>query len=157
MDYTIQYFFGGLGRVMGDVADVTTKMVVDPEDIKPEDRPVLSYFYKKPSDYSDRMEFYDNSATMKQVVAELQKQVALGTEQGNAYREREAALIGLITEHAATLQGLDAFRQQRKFVEKENESVSEVRKRKEEIEKRENEQFDSFNKKFRAAIEERNQ
>jgi benzoyl-CoA reductase/2-hydroxyglutaryl-CoA dehydratase subunit BcrC/BadD/HgdB len=103
------------------------------------------------------MEFYDNSATMKQVVAELQKQVALGTEQGNAYREREAALIGLITEHAATLQGLDAFRQQRKFVEKENESVSEVRKRKEEIEKRENEQFDSFNKKFRAAIEERNQ
>jgi hypothetical protein len=157
MDYTIQYFFGGLGRVMGDVADVTTKMVVDPEDIKPEDRPVLSYFYKKPSDYADRMEFYDNSSTMKQVVAELQKQIALGTEQGNAYREREAALVGLIPEHAATLQGLDAFRQQRKFVEKENESVSEVRKRKEEIEKNENELFDSFNKKFRAAIEERNQ
>jgi hypothetical protein len=55
------------------------------------------------------------------------------------------------------MQGLDAFRQQRKFVEKENESVSEVRKRKEEIEKNENELFDSFNKKFRAAIEERNQ
>ena len=157
MDYTIQYFFGGLGRVMGDVADVTTKMVVDPEDIKPEDRPVLSYFYKKPSDYADRMEFYDNSSSMKQVVAELQKQIALGTEQGNAYRERETALVDLIPEHAATLQGLDALRQQRKFVEKENESVSEVRKRKEEIEKRENELFDSFNKKFRAAIEERNQ
>ena len=94
---------------------------------------------------------------MKQVVAELQKQIALGTEQGNAYRERETALVDLIPEHAATLQGLDALRQQRKFVEKENESVSEVRKRKEEIEKRENELFDSFNKKFRAAIEERNQ
>ena len=157
MDYTLGYLFGGLGRFVGDVSDVVTKLVLDPEDITTDNVPIASAFYKKPSEYTDRMEFYKNAQTMKNVIAQAKFEAVKGEDELASFLEVEQPLIDLETDFRVINEQLNAYREVRKFVERNNQDVAAVRKRKDEIEEEQNLLFDGFNKKFRAALEKRNQ
>ena len=157
MDYTLSYLFGGLGRFVGDVSDVVTKLVLDPEDITTDNVPIASAFYKKPSEYTDRMEFYKNAQTMKNVIAQAKFEAVKGEDEIASFLEVEQPLIDLETDFRVINEQLNAYREVRKFVERNNQDVAAVRKRKDEIEEEQNLLFDGFNKKFRAALEKRNQ
>ena len=78
IDYLLAYFMGGVGRFFGDSSDVVGKMLLDKE-IRKTDMPILSTFFKEPSEYADQFEFYANRDYLESVFAELKQ--ATGNEQ----------------------------------------------------------------------------
>ena len=76
MDYTIAYFLGGVGTFFGDISDVAGKMLGD-EEIRKSDMPILSKFFKSPSEFKDQFEYYDNNVQVYNVQAELKEKAAM--------------------------------------------------------------------------------
>ena len=59
MQFVFNYLFGGFGRSVSQTGDVINKMLAD-EEVRRQDIPVSSTFFKIPSEFEDRFEYYDN-------------------------------------------------------------------------------------------------
>ena len=59
MQFVFNYLFGGFGRSVSQTGDVINKMLAD-EEVRIQDIPVSSTFFKIPSEFEDRFEYYDN-------------------------------------------------------------------------------------------------
>jgi hypothetical protein len=73
IDYTMAWLMGGVGRFVGDVGDVGYKLATDPDAIEFTDYPVVGQFYKEPSEYTDQMQYYENSKIFASYMAEGEK------------------------------------------------------------------------------------
>ena len=60
VQHVLDFLFGGMGRFVNDAADTAHKYFNDrPDDLKPDDIPILRTFVPRPSAYKDRVTFYD--------------------------------------------------------------------------------------------------
>jgi len=70
MQYVYTYLLGGFGRSVSQSGDVLSKMARD-EEVRKQDMPVISTFFKRPSEYEDRFEYYDNWQEVRQMKTQI--------------------------------------------------------------------------------------
>ena len=165
MQYAYSYFFGGLGRSASQSGDVMTLMMAD-EEVRKQDMPVVSAFFKRPSEYEDRFEYYDNWAEVRQMKTQI-TQTTDPEELQSLYKRFKPFVTVMAGEVLPVLQSKDipnlydlanknilAIRKQRKLLEKlpQGAITEDARRRKtEELDKKEALVFDLFNKAYRKA------
>ena len=170
MQYAYSYFFGGLGRSASQSGDVMTLMMAD-EEVRKQDMPVVSTFFKRPSEYEDRFEYYDNWEEVRQMKTQI-TQTTDPQELESLYKRFKPFVTVMAGEVLPVLQSknipnlydlsnkkLIEIRKRRKQLEKLPETLitNEARDRKlESLEQEEQKVFDIFNKAYRKAEKKAN-
>jgi hypothetical protein len=167
MQYAYSYFFGGLGRSASQSGDVMSLMMADQE-VRKQDMPVVSTFFKRPSENEDRFEYYDNWEEVRQMKTQI-TQTTDPQELESLYKRFKPFVTVMAGESMPVLQGkgipnlydlankdLIKIRKSRKLVENQNYGAGVLgeEKRKQvldELDKNENLIFDLFNKAYRKA------
>jgi hypothetical protein len=167
MQYAYSYFFGGLGRSASQAGDVMGLMAAD-EEVRKQDMPVVSTFFKRPSEYKDRFEYYDNWEEVRQMKTQL-IQTTDPQEKADLIKKFSPFFTTQAGEEMPVLHEKDVpnlydiantdlinIRKIRKLVEKQNYGAGVLgeEKRKQvldELDKNENLIFDLFNKAYRKA------
>ena len=165
MQYAYSYFFGGLGRSASQTGDVMGLMAAD-EEVRKQDMPIISTFFKRPSEYADRFEYYDNWEEIRQMKTQI-TQTTDPKELEDLYKRFKPYVTVQAGEVLPVLQSKNipnlydlanknsiAIRKQRKLLEKipQGAITEDARKRKaDELDKQEALVFDLFNKAYRKA------
>ena len=165
MQYVYTYLLGGFGRSVSQSGDVLSKMARD-EEVRKQDMPVISTFFKRPSEYEDRFEYYDNWQEVRQMKTQI-TETTDPSEMQKLQVKFKPFVTRLKGETLPVLQSknipnlydlsnkkLIEIRKRRKQLEKLPETLitNEARDRKlESLEQEEQKVFDIFNKAYRKA------
>jgi len=154
IDYMFDYLMGAVGRVGVQSIDAISKIGTN-ETIDNNKLPVVGGFFKKPSDYEDRFEFYDNYMYMRGVKARLEE-TTRGTPEFKELQEKYKPVSWMLLGfHQQAKKDLDKIRKTRKALEDQvyttsRESKEETRRTNlEYLLEQENKVFDAYNKRFR--------
>lgn len=66
VQHFVEFLFGGVGRFFDDSADTVAKLISEEPDLRSTDLPILRTFMPLPSEYSDRIDFYQNRDSFRQ-------------------------------------------------------------------------------------------
>ena len=66
IQHLLEFAFGGVGRFFDDSADTVAKLISEEPDLRSTDLPILRTFMPLPSEYSDRIDFYQNRDSFRQ-------------------------------------------------------------------------------------------
>ena len=154
IDYVFDYLLGAVGRVGMQSIDAISTIGTN-ETIDKSKLPVVGGFWKKPSDYEDRFEFYDNYMYMRGVKARFEE-TTRGTPEFKELQEKYKPVSWMLSGfHQQAKKDLDQIRKTRKALEDQVYTTSreskEDRRTKllEGLLERENKVFDAYNKRFR--------
>ena len=154
VDYMFDYLLGAVGRVGTQSIDAISTIGTG-EKIDNNKLPVVGQFFKKPSDYEDRFEFYDNYEYMRGVEARFGETV-IGSPEHKALIEKYKPVSWILmgTQKQAK-KDLKLIGDERKMLEAQvytNHRQLKEEKRRQQLEyllELENKVFDDYNKKFR--------
>jgi len=168
MQYAYSYFFGGLGRSVSQSGDVMGLMAAD-EEVRKQDMPIISTFFKRPSEYADRFEYYDNWEEVRQIKTQL-IQTTDPQEKADLIKRFNPFFTTQAGEEMPVLHEKDVpnlydiahkdltnIRRSRKLVEKQNYGAGALGEEKRKqildgLEESEHLIFDLFNKAYRKAV-----
>lgn len=169
MQFVFNYLFGGFGRSVSQTGDVISKMLAD-EEVRRQDIPVSSTFFKIPSEYEDRFEYYDNWNEVWQMRTQLKQTDITDTKEVNR-------LIGKFGEFAKIQKGevlpvlgmkgtanlfdlsnaqINQNTRERKLVTKSPASEEKKKKRIDELDALDAKVFDIFNRAYRKSERQTN-
>jgi len=169
MQFVFNYLFGGFGRSVSQTGDVINKMLAD-EEVRRQDIPVSSTFFKIPSEYEDRFEYYDNWDEVWQMRTQLKQTDITDTKEVNR-------LIGKFGEFAKIQKGevlpvlgmkgtanlfdlsnaqINQNTRERKLVTKSPASEEKKKKRIDELDALDAKVFDIFNRAYRKSERQTN-
>ena len=149
MQYMQEYLLGGLGRFVNRSSDLAAKLnSPQNEEITASNIPIVRYFFGEPSEYADKMDYYDYISSATQVFKEAEE--LTGAERVNFLREF-APVVRLQPLYKETQKQLRKLRQQKKQVEKTQKDPVRAYDQIERIERDMQLLFDRFNKRYREA------
>jgi len=151
--HVIEFLFGGVGRFFDDSADTIAKLISEEPDLRSTDLPILRTFMPLPSEYSDRIDFYENRDAFRQHEKSFESQTTREGRRGvideRGYNIPQFAVFDQKIEKA-----LRRLRSEKKKLE--NNDVIDPLKRYEAIERiaeQEERLYDEYNKRWRASTE----
>ena len=153
VQHIIEFLLGGVGRFFDDSADTIAKMISEEPDLRSTDLPILRTFMPLPSEYSDRIDFYDNRDSFRQHKKSFESQT---TREGRrdviddrGYNIPEFAVFDKRIEKA-----LRRLRDDKNKLER-NDLIDPLKRYEaiERIAEQEERLYDEYNKRWRAATE----
>jgi hypothetical protein len=149
MQYLQEYLLGGLGRFVNRSADLAAKYnSPEDEEIRASDVPIVRYFFGEPSDYADKMDYYDYIGSATQIFKENEE--ATGAERLEFQRE-----FGSVTKleplYKETQKQLRKLRQRKKQIEKTQKDPVKAYDQIQKIEAEMQKLYDKFNQRYREA------
>jgi hypothetical protein len=149
MQYLQEYLLGGLGRFVNRSADLAAKYnSPEDEEITASDVPIVRYFFGEPSDYADKMDYYDYIGSATQIFKENEE--ATGAEKLEFQRE-----FGSVTKleplYKETQKQLRKLRQRKKQIEKTQKDPVKAYDQIQRIEVEMQKLYDKFNQRYREA------
>ena len=154
VDYMFDYLMGAVGRVGTQSIDAVSN-IAKGEKIDNDKMPIVGQFFKKPSDYEDRFEFYDNYMYMRGVKARFDE-TAVGSPEHKALKEEYKPISWMLLGfQQQAKKELRLIGKERKALEAQvytNHRQLKEEKRRQQLEyllELENKVFDAYNKKFR--------
>lgn len=149
MQYLQEYLLGGLGRFVNRSSDLAAKInSPENEEVTPSDIPIVRYFFGEPSDYSDKLDYYNYIDSATQVFKEASETTGPARQEFIAEFGKVVALEPLYKE---TQKQLRKLRQQKKQVEKTQSDPVKAYDQVQRIEAEMQKLFDQFNKRYREA------
>lgn len=149
MQYLQEYLLGGLGRFVNRSSDLAAKInSPENEDVTPSDIPIVRYFFGEPSDYADKLDYYNYIDSATQVFKEASETTGPARQEFVAEFGKVVALEPLYKE---TQKQLRKLRQQKKQVEKTQSDPVKAYDQVQRIEAEMQRLFDQFNKRYREA------
>jgi hypothetical protein len=148
------YLMGAVGRVGAQSIDAVSN-IAKGEKIDNNKLPIVGQFFKKPSDYEDRFEFYDNHMYMRGVKARFDETVKGSPEHKALIEEYKPVTWMLNGFHQEAKKEITKIGRERKMLEAQvytnHRQLKEERRRKqlEYLLELENKVFDAYNKQFR--------
>ena len=150
MQYLVGYTFGGLGRFVSRSSDLSAKMNTDSDtrdDITMSDWPIVRYFHGEPSEYTDKIEYYDNIKDAQEIFIE-NKETGGGDD---AFKRKFGKIVPLETLYKDTQKQLRKLRKSKKLIEREQTDSVKAYDQISKIEDQMQSLFDRFNKAYREA------
>jgi hypothetical protein len=154
VDYMFDYLLGAVGRVGTQSIDALSTIGTG-EKIDNNKLPIVGGFFKKPSDYEDMFEFYDNYEYMRGVEARFGETVIGSPEHEELKAEYKPVSWILMGTQQQAKKDLRLIGKERKALEAQvytNHRQLKEEKRRQQLEyllELENKVFDAYNKKFR--------
>jgi hypothetical protein len=149
MQYVQEYLFGGLGRFVNRSVDLYAKAVSpENEEITASNVPIARYFHGEPSDYSDKLDYYNYIDSATQVFKEAEE--TTGKERLEFMREF-GSVARLEPLYKETQKQLRKLRKQKKQIEKTQKDPVKAYDQVQKIEAEMQRLFDQFNKRYREA------
>jgi hypothetical protein len=149
MQYLQEYLLGGLGRFVNRSADLAAKYnSPEDEEITASDVPIVRYFFGEPSDYADKMDYYEYIGTATQIFKENEE--TTGEDRLELQREF-GPVIRLEPLYKETQKQLRKLRQQKKQIEKTQKDPVKAYDQVQRIEEQMQKLYDKFNKRYREA------
>ena len=149
MQYVQEYIFGGLGRFINRSVDLYAKSVSpENEEITLSNVPIARYFHGEPSDYSDKLDYYNYIDSATQVFKEAEE--TTGKERLEFMREF-GSVASLEPLYKETQKQLRKLRKQKKQIEKTQKDPVKAYDQVQKIEAEMQRLFDQFNKRYREA------
>ena len=152
LEYFMQFLLGGVGRFFDDSSDSVAKLISEEPDLKSNDLPILRTFLPLPSEFSDRIEFYDNRDSFRQTEKRFnsldrKEQIQLNKDRGYDIG-RFASFDGRIEKELRNLRD-------RKYRLERDEVMDPLRRfeRIQEIAEREEFLYDMYNKRYREEVQ----
>ena len=151
LEYFMQFLLGGVGRFFDDSSDSVAKLISEEPDLKSNDLPILRTFLPLPSEFSDRIEFYDNRDSFRQTEKRFnsldrKEQIQLNKDRGYDIG-RFARFDGRIEKELRSLRD-------RKYRLERDELMDPLKRfeRIQEIAEREEFLYDVYNKRYREEV-----
>ena len=153
VQHLVEFLLGGVGRFFDDSADTVAKLISEEPDLRSTDLPILRTFMPLPSEYSDRIDFYENRDSFRQHEKSFKSQT---TREGRrdvidnrGYNIPEFAVFDKRIEKA-----LRRLRDDKNKLER-NELIDPLKRYEaiERIAEQEERLYDEYNKRWRAATE----
>jgi len=153
VQHVVEFLLGGVGRFFDDSADTIAKLISEEPNLRSTDLPILRTFMPLPSEYSDRIDFYENRDAFRQHEQSFKSQT---TREGR--REVIDDRGYNIPQFAAFDQKIEKALRQLRSEKKnlENNDLIDPLKRYEAIERiaeQEERLYDEYNKRWRASTE----
>jgi hypothetical protein len=149
MQYMQEYLLGGLGRFVNRSSDLAAKYnSPEDEEITASDIPIVRYFFGEPSDYADKIEYYDNIGSATQIFKEA------GETSGQdrlRFMQDFGSVARLEPLYKEAQKKLRKLRQRKKQVEKTQKDPIKAYDQIQIIEAEMQKVYDSFNKRYREA------
>jgi hypothetical protein len=149
MQYMQEYLLGGLGRFVNRSSDLAAKYnSPEDEEITASDIPIVRYFFGEPSDYADKIEYYDNIGSATQIFKEA------GETSGQdrlRFMQEFGSVARLEPLYKEAQKKLRKLRQRKKQVEKTQKDPIKAYDQIQIIEAEMQKVYDSFNKRYREA------
>jgi len=148
LQYLQEYFLGGVGRFINRSVDLAAKYnSVAGKDVTASDWPIARYFHGEPSDYADKMDYYNNIREAQQIFTESSE-----TDGGDAsFKRRFGKVVELEKLYKDTQKRLRKLRKSKKLIEKEQNNPVKAYDQISKIEAQMQSLFDRFNKAYREA------
>ncbi len=144
-----EYLFGGLGRFVNRSVDLYAKTTSpENEEVTASDIPIVRYFHGEPSDYSDKLDYYDYIDSATQVFKEAEE--TTGRERIEFMRDF-GSVVRLEPLYKETQKQLRALRKQKKQIEKTQKDPVKAYDQVQRIEAEMQKLFDKFNQRYREA------
>jgi hypothetical protein len=153
VQHVVEFLLGGVGRFFDDSADTVAKLISEEPDLRSTDLPILRTFMPLPSEYSDRIDFYNNRDSFRQHEKSFESQT---TREGrrNVIDDRGYNIPQFAVFDQKVEKALRRLRSEKKKLE--NNDLIDPLKRYEAIERiaeQEERLYDEYNKRWRASTE----
>lgn len=148
--YATEFATGGLGRFISRSSDVGILMAneIEKDDPSLGEFPILRYFVGEPSQFSDKVEYYEGIRDLQEVFNEAEASTGDDRRQ---FLEKFGGKVRLEPLYKQTQKQLRALRQKKKSIEKMQSDPARAYDQIQRIEAQMDLLFDRFNKKYREA------
>lgn len=148
--YATEFATGGLGRFISRSSDVGILMAneIQKDDPSLGDFPILRYFVGEPSEFSDKVEYYEGIRDLQEVFNEAE---ALTGNDRKEFLAEFGDKVRLEPLYKQTQKQLRALRQKKKSIEKMQSDPARAYDQIQRIEAQMDLLFDKFNKRYREA------
>jgi hypothetical protein len=148
--YATEFATGGLGRFISRSSDVGILMAnqIEKDDPSLGDFPILRYFVGEPSQFSDKVEYYEGIRDLQEVFNEAEASTGDDRRQ---FLEEFGDKVRLEPLYKQTQKQLRALRQKKKSIEKMQSDPARAYDQIQKIEAQMDLLFDRFNKRYREA------
>lgn len=146
--YATEFATGGLGRFISRSSDVGILMAneIEKDDPSLGDFPILRYFVGEPSQFSDKVEYYEGIRDLQEVFNEAE--ASTGNDR-KEFLEKFGDKVRLEPLYKQTQKQLRALRQKKKSIEKMQSDPARAYDQIQRIEAQMDLLFDRFNKRYR--------
>ena len=153
MQYAFGYFLGGVGRFASQSGDVASRMMNN-EEFRKQDMPIVGTFFETPSEYEDRFEFYANWEETRKIEAKLKE--ATTKEELVGLRQKYQSFGPLLnggknSVYKIANRDIRNISKTRKIVEAQDIPAARSKELLKELLDNENKVFDIYNKLYREA------